>query len=417
MDSNQAESLALVVDVLVTWIGAVALARYTWVLDGTVARSPLERRARFLLGAMAMLLFVRGFSWLVPESRVLALLTFLPVSLLPVAMTVFAEGLVRRHAPRWIKWLAAASTVVAFIANLLRLVTHDPRDFSMIGFVVLGGLVVTLAALGVMLARTDRASLSRSENALIRVCAVVAVIALPLAVTDFRFDLGAPVVRMGTLGALTFCYSLLRRPQENTVTRWLADVGRLVARALLITGLIAVALRTFEGDVLVPFAVLAAALVLAFSVWDRLRRVESRGGENDLLAWLAREPPATAAHYAAELRTLPLTADAVVVEGEALARYDAANVARAFLPGSVVTSLSRLRMLRESDSPRARGADELADLLERHAATHVGLLSARPLRLLLVTSPELGGDPDVDLVLSTVVRRWPRADADSSARR
>ena len=397
--------VAYAVDVLVTWIGAAALARYVMVVGSGGERSPLERRARFLIGALAALLLVRGFSWLIDTSRALAFFTFVPAATLPLAMTVFAEGLLRRHVPVWMKLFAAGTTAVALLANLARFFVNTERWLGVISMITLSGLIASMSALGILLVRRDRDSLSKSENALIRVCIIVTVIALPLVATDFRFELGAPPVRLGTLGILLFCYTLLRQPEENVrVSRWLGDVSRLVARALLFGALFAVAVRPSGSGTVIPILVLGVALVLAFAVFDRLRDIERSTPQTLLLRWLGRERPASWQQFARELRALPLTADAEVLGGDALAPYDPASLVQAF-ESSIVHSLAHLRALRDSNRTVARPADELSDLLERHGATHVGLLSAHPVRLLVATAPELAGMRDVELALAAVVRR------------
>lgn len=408
MQADAGRDLAFVVDVLVTWTGAVALGRTALVFGRNDARSTLETRARALLVMLALALLIRGFSWLAPASALLAFLAFVPISLLPLAMTLFVEGLLRRHAPLWMKWLAAATTTIAFLANGARLIDSSPRAAFGVGLVMLGALVVSMAALGFVLVRADRSGLSRSEIALIRICGTVAALGVALAVTDFRFDLGWPSVRMGTLGALLFCYSLLRRPEENTKLRgWILDFSRLVGRALLATAALAVALQTLRRETLVPLSILAVAVVFSFAIADRLRGVEGKIAFLDLLEWLAREPASSREAFVAELKTLPLTADATVVDEAALASYDRDAIARAFPPTSAVLSLARLRALREEASHGARGADDLTDLLENRGATHVGLLSVSPTSLLVVTVPDLGGR-DVELALAAVTRRWPR---------
>jgi hypothetical protein len=400
--------LAFVVDVLVTWISAATLARCALVLGRNEARSTLEKRTQLLLGTLALGFFTRGFSWLAPASAVLAFLAFMPIAFLPLAMTLFVEGLLRRHVPLGVKWLTAAATVIAFLADCLRLVEPSNRAASVIGFVMLVALLITLAALGLVLARANRSELSRSELGLIRICSIIAPFGLAFAITDFRHDLGWPQVRMGSLGALVFCYSLIRLPRENAQpSEWIRDLARMVVRALAACAFLAFALQTLRPAVLFPLSVLAIAIIFSMAVLDRLRDVEGRTGYLDLLEWLAREPTATREAFVAELKTLPLTADAVVVDEAALAPYDRDVIARVFRPASTVLSLARLRALREGTSPVARGADDLTDLLESRGATHVGLLCASPTSLLVVTVPDLGGR-DIELALSAVTRRWPR---------
>ena len=399
--------LALTVDVLVTWIGAAALGRCAFVLSRSTARSTLERRARFLMGTLAAMFLLRGFSWLRPGSAGLGYLVSVPNSLLPLAMTLFVEGLLRRHVPRWMKWVATSATVIAFMVNVVPLIDGSERTGALVRFTMLGVLLVTLVSLAVVLARTDRSKLSRSEHALIRICVLVAALAVPLAATDFRAAISWLTVRMGTLGALVLCYSILGRPQNAALTVWLRDVSRLVFRALLVSVLLAVALQTLRAADLVPLSVLAIAVVFALGVWDRLRNLDATSGDGELLEWLAREPPASRDAFAVDLRALRLTADAAVVGDDALATYDYDAIVRAFPPGVVVQSLGRLRALQEGETQTARGADDLSDLLEKRGATHVGLLSSAPLFLLVITVPDLGSR-DIELAFSAVVRRWPR---------
>jgi hypothetical protein len=417
VDLLAAETPAESVDVLVTWVGAVMLLRYRIALGRRRERSALERRTGFLISAMALLLLLRGFSWLQPDVRWLGIAMILPATLLPLAMTLFAEGLLRRHVPRWTKWLAVALTTVAATTAILLGIIHTSDTRA--SHVLLVALLTMMGVLGVLLARRDKTSLSRSENGLVRACLLVTLISLPLVATDFRFDTGWPMSRLGTLGALLFCYTLLRRPQEHARLIWWArDVGGLLLRAALVCVLLLVALRTAPRELLWPLFVLATALVLAVAIADRLAQSNASRTEAALLRWLARPPATTLRGFVRELHHLPLTADALVIPEEDLAMYDRAALCAALATGRPVHSLARLREERaarsEARAEAARGADQLTDLLERTEMTHVALLTARPLRLLLANIPELPGAADAELALGAVVRHGQLAVGSSS---
>jgi hypothetical protein len=313
----------------------------------------------------------------------------------------------RRHVPRWVKWLAVTATSVAAATVVLLGVirTSDARANQML----LIALVVTMGVLGTMLVRRDRTSLSRSENGLIRSLILVTLIALPLVATDFRFEIGWPYSRLGTIGALLFCYTLLRAPQEHAhLAWWMRDAGRLLLRAGIVCLLLLVAVRSAPHGLLAPLGVLATALVFAIAIAERLTHRNVTRTEAALLRWLAR-PPASSLHgFVRELHHLPLTADALVVENGDLDMYDAAALRAALGTGKPVHSLARLREERLVRSERrveaARGADQLTDLLERTEMTHVALLTSAPLRLLLANIPELPGAADAELALGAVVR-------------
>jgi hypothetical protein len=401
--------VALVVDILVTWVGAAALSRYAWALSVHSARGLLESRARLLIGMLAAMLFIRGFAWLAPNHRWLDFLVFLPVSLLPIAMTLFAEALLRRHAPLWIKTVATSLCAAAFVANCARLGTHTADGFSGIDAVLLGAVLITMLALAWLFVRRDRASLSASENALVRVCALLAAVGLPLVVTDFRTTIGMPPVRLGTLGALLLCYSLVRTPEDSTRLRdWFRDIARLLVKAVVACVLLVLALGTANATFILPLSVLAVALLLAFSILDRLRDATVSTTRNDLLRWLGQATPHSASAFAAELAALPLTSDAILLEGADLAPYDSDGLVKTF-SRRVVYSLAELRRMRDADANGARAADELTDMLERRGATHVALVSRSPARLLVVTLPELGYADDTALALTAVARRAERA--------
>jgi uncharacterized membrane protein YjjB (DUF3815 family) len=407
LDLLAAETPAESVDVLVTWVGAATLLRYRVALGRRRERSALERRTGFLISCMALLLLVRGFSWLNPDVRWLGIAMLLPATLLPLAMTLFTEGLLRRHVPRWTKWLAVGLTATAATTTIVLGVAHTSD--ARVTYVLLAALLTMMGVLGVLLARRDKGSLSRSENGLVRACLLVTLISLPLVATDFRFDIGWPMSRLGTLGALLFCYTLLRQPQEHArVIWWARDVGRLLLRAAVVCLLLLVALRTAPRELLVPLFVLATALVIAVAIADRLAQSNVSRTEAALLRWLAR-PPATTLHgFVRELHHLPLTADALIIEQQDLAMYDRAALCAALATGRPVHSLARLREERavqsEGRAEAARGADQLTDLLERAEMTHVALLTTQPLRLLLANIPELPGAADAELALGAVVR-------------
>ena len=395
------------VDVLVTWVGAATLIRYRIALGRRRERSALERRTGFLISALALLLLLRGFAWLKGDDPLLGAAMLLPATMLPLAMTLFVEGLLRRHVSRWIKWLAVALTMTAATTTIvLRAMSGtDPRP----NYVLLASLLIMMSVLGVTLARRDRASLSRSENGLVRACLIVTLFSLPLVATDFRFDTDWTTPRLGTIGALLFCYTLLRRPQEHARLAWWArDVGRLLLRAGVVCLLLLVALRTAPREVLAPLFALATALVFAVAIVDRLNQANTSRTEVALLRWLAR-PPASSLHgFVRELHHLPLTSDALVIGENDLAPYDHDSLRAALGTGKPVHSLIRLREERAVRTERravaARGADQLTDLLERTEMSHVGLLSSHPLRLLLANIPELPGAADAELALGAVLR-------------
>jgi hypothetical protein len=414
LDALTANTPSESVDVLVTWVGAATLIRYLIVIGRRRERSPLERRASFLVGVLAALCLIRGFSWLRPDARWLGVLMLVPGTLIPLAMTLFAEGLLRRHLSAWIKRLAVALTLVALLTDLVSGLLGAEDVVASYTLVI--AQLVMMVVLGLALARRDRASLSRAENGLVQSCLFVTLLGIPLAATDYRFLLGYPPARLGTLAILLFCYTLVRRPDEHVgLGRWGRDLARLLLRAALVCVVILLALRNAPRELLFPQFVLATAVVVAFSIDDRLAHVNARRNGAALLRWLARPPATTRQEFSRELHHLPLTADALLLDEADLGQYDHDALRAAFGSGRPVRSLAQLRadraMPRGGDRRQAlvaRGADELTDLLERSDMTHVALIAARPLQLLLANVPALPGAEDAEIALAAVVRRAPQ---------
>ena len=403
------------VDVLVTWIGGVTLVRYRLAIGHGRTAGPLERRARVLVSVVAILLIVRGFSWLWPDTSWLGTFIQLPATLLPFAMTLFAEGLLRRHVPLWIKVLSVAATLAA-LATVLGAALIGAQDSATASYMLLASLLAVMTALFIEMARRDVTSLSRAENAIVRAMLVVAIISVPLITTDFRFVFGWPPARLGTLAALLFCYTLLRRPDERGfLRRWSRALLRLVLRAALVCALLLVALRTAPRDLLFPLFVLATALVLALAVNDRLGAAAARGSDRSLLRWLARPPAESLTAFMRELRHLPLTADAIVMDAQELTAYHVPAILAAFTSATLVRARVDLRNETRASTARSLGADELSDLLERNGMSHVALLSETPLRLLLANIPELPGAADSETALAAIVRHGRMALLDDGA--
>lgn len=400
------------IDVMITWTAGVTLARYTYTLSQR-HKSALESRTLFLATVLTVTLIARGFSWLVPDSVLLSIAAAVPASFLPLAATIFVEGLLRRHVPLFLKVIAVAATGVSLTGAVLGGATPEQGHASLFAQLFLAPYAVTLLGLGLVLVTRNRKTLAANENSLITVCMTATVMSVPLIATDFPYDIGWPFARMGSLAALVLCYTLLRTPSENrSVSRWMRDLTLLIIKALLATLLLRLLLPSIELVFFADFAVLAFALVISYAIWDRLRDLTGPNRITELLRWMATDTPTSLKQFDRQLHHLSLTSDSQITEAEDLAQYDAAAIRDAIDSSRGVLSLAQLRDVRDSSNSSdavARGADQLADLLERKGVTHVGLLSEKPLKLLLATLPELPGADDSELALAAVIRRGQAA--------
>lgn len=407
-----ADDLALRSDVVVTWLGTFGAVLFLRAARRTPSGAALQARAQFLLGVLAVMLFIRGFAWMAPDADWLGVVFHVPATLQPLALSVFVEGLLRRHLTVGLKRLIAGITVVAFVGNIVTGIIGDgrPRVIFSIGFLLL--LMVTLAALGIALLRRDRSTLSSSENALIRDIIVLATVGVGLAATDFRDVLGILPVRAGTLAVLLLAFVLLSQPAGDSARRVLAAAARLVLWGIAGATVITFVLGTRSAEGVLATIVVSVALVLLVGIANRSRELAHGADIDWLLRWLGRPAPATLVEWERTLRELPLTADAILVNEHDLDAYHLEAMRRIAEQAGPVIPRAALRSAAHGGTPQdAIAADEFADLLERNEASHVGVLSVRPLRLLLVTLPEVPGSRGADVALGAIMRHGASAAA------
>ena len=390
-------------DLLVNGFGAAGTVSYLVHQAGNRTRSDLENRALFLLATLGAMLVVREFSWIAARHvGLLDTLELIPATLQPLAMTMFAEGLLRRHLPIAMKVFVFGLTLFFVPVNLVgQLATHPVLG---VAFPIALFIVMLLLA-GFVIFR-DHASLSVAEN---RLCAGVITIGLlgtPLALTDFRTVFNFPTVRMGALAVLALCQMLARGGEALVDDR---GVILYLLRVASMAGLATVAILTLSGEwtakQLAMILPVALALVLTFDLWERIRTQHRRSARRGFLRWLATDDSPDLASFLEAMSRCPALDDYLVVGEKEIESYDRdAILSRLRLIGHDCT-LWRLR--REAGRDRGRtqdAAEQIVDLLERYQMTQAVLLSESPPRLLLVNRPELT-DPDSLLELRLIARR------------
>lgn len=146
-------------DVAVTWIGAAGCAVYAHFLWQIRQSSSLARGALFLFMLLGLLLLIRGFFWMMPDSMALGRTVLGVATLLPVAVTIFSEHLLRRHHPLSLKLSALAVSAVFFVVNL---VADLPVNLPLL-IAFLCCFLVVLAWNGWQLIRHQHSELPRHE--------------------------------------------------------------------------------------------------------------------------------------------------------------------------------------------------------------------------------------------------------------
>jgi hypothetical protein len=380
----------LLADGVVTLAGAAGLALFGRHLRHETARGPAHGPFRFAIAVLLTVLVTRLGFWITGWT-LLDLVTFLAAALLPLAALLIVEALLRRHAPLPLKAGAVAGALALWAAALLPSVPRDLAVAALAAFQVSG-----FAALGLMVLRRDRASLSEAENAMVDRLALSFLLILPLALTDFRLGpLDAPV-RMSGIAILFLCWLAVGlrqhgagRPREILVA--LAALGA----AMLAAGLAVAAIAGLDARTTVQVVAVFAAVILLAQVHLGLRQVRRDAGSSGLLHYLATAPAGDPEVFLEGLRRVGPTARAALLSGPALGDFDA-RFAALFDADPLLSAASR------RGEPAA--AEQADWFFARFDATHAIRVGRAPLKLLAVNLPAMAQTPELEDELRLVAR-------------
>lgn len=376
---NTADAASIVLNIL-AFVGAGAFLLFH--MDER-RRSPVDARLSAVFVLLMALVGVRATRWAFEEPFLRRIEEALAAAM-PLFALFLAEGLMRRHAPDWMKRVLLFGAVGVAAVALLR-----PRSVGMEFTVVLGVLVAGgLAAVALFLYLRDRRSLSPSENAAISALGLGLLAALPFVAGDFLYAAGLSPWRAGGIALLIFVYATARLTATGVGgSAVLADLALAVFGAgVAFMTLVALVgppdLVTGGAWLLVIFA-----LVLVILIVQALRERDTAVGRQELIAALADAPAAPFDAFIDGVLASPALQRATVLEGANLADYDATALYGAFKGGPVIT----IQEARTMASP----GEPIAALMETHEATHAVLLANAPLRLLVVNMPGLSSGPDI----------------------
>lgn len=389
-------------EALVSWIGAWPTLAYLLALRRQPAPTSLEQRLMLMLACFTVLLMVRGFWWL-DLGDLFGVLTFVPATVLPLAVFLYTEGLLRRHLARWAKLVVLLGSGTFALLNLAGQL-HRHRE----AIVAFGVFIVTVQT--VLLGRLffrDRSDLSAVENRLVDGTAIAIALVVPFLLTDLLRDLGAPVARVGTVGVLVLIFALMRFGEKRG--RRTAVLKETLGALLLGLGAAGVHLAVVPATDMSSLArsfALMATIVLLLLIRQRLQASALRERGATLMRVLAKADTRSLADFLRVLDHLPLFAGYRLLRGDDLAVYEWQRVPKVFGPaGRRVVGLSRLRTRARRGTERALfHAEQLIDLMEQDRMTHACLIRERPPILLCVRVPQ-AGEERVALTVLRLVRR------------
>ena len=387
--------------VLLGLLGAVGNLLYLRFILRQPARSALDQRIIFLLLCLTGM-FVDRMLFPLVGTGLVHTLTMLPATGIPLATTLFMEGLRRRHLPLPLKVGVALGTVISVTLDIL--LVHDKREFSSFFSTF---TVITLAVIAAWLVFRPRADLSPAENRLVDAISAACALGVLFAITDFEWRPDLVPYQLGGIGTLIFVYACIRLTMDREGRRAVAlDFARAVLHALAIAASFVFFVPAAAVTAFVAVALAGFAFVLLFSIMARLRDLRVRDADgNTFDHWLLRADTASMESFIASLTDLPWAERPLVLREGALGTYDATAITRFFDTEPAVWRRAALgRVIAEADPARLDGAEQLLDLLVSHDMTHVARLDADPLVLLCLKLPDLAGQQVVTLELAVLQR-------------
>lgn len=353
----------------------------------------LARRVLFGLGVLAVLVLARVCAWNT-GFWLFRLLTLVSAALIPLAALLWAEGLLRRHAPVGMKRFVAAGVVVFVLLAPLPVAWLDPARLTAQMLFQL----VALAAIGALVLRRDKTSLSAAENRAVERIALSLVLILPLLVTDYRIEALPVPVRMGGLAILFLCWLGLTLSRATSSHRDVVQGAAVLGLCALVAGWAIGRLAGLGAVGVVQAASMALAAGLVAAIHAEGRRLLGEARRESLLRHMARGDISSSAAFLRGLQDHPLAGGAMLLGPDDLAELDLDLLQRGFAQSPV-----RARAGLEAE-PDAALREQLAFLFARFEATHLVAVGARPLRLLTLAMPQLTNTPGAETELAAVQR-------------
>lgn len=353
---------------------------------------PINRR--FLFGVrITMVLFTGRVLMILTGIEAFRILVLFAAAIIPLAVLILTEGLLRRHAPPLVKTVIGGGAALFAILSLWYSQSIDPaRLFALLGFQLLG-----FVASGWLIVTRDRASLSSNENEMIVRLGLSLILFIPLAAADFLLlQFGLPL-QFSALGVLILCWLALGLGRGHLGHRaTLVNLAVMVTAATLVGAMIGMFARMDRDGYLLTVAVIMTTLFVVAILNDAraLRLEEQSLGLLRLLATAPTDDPMT---FLRMLQEHPSVEGAVVVSEESLAGLQDEVLEQIFTAAPV---------LRKIDPPQLGVAadDHITYLFGRYAATHVMLAIPHPRVLVALSMPSLSASPSVELELQVVQR-------------
>lgn len=391
-----ADAASVALNVL-AFLGAGAYVLGQW---SARESTPVDTRLASLFALLMALVGVRAARWGFGEEGLRHIEEAL-AALVPLLSLLLAEGLLRRHAPGRFKQTVTLTSGAFAVVALVR-----PDSLAPLFAILLGAyMTMSLAAIAILLAGRDRSALAHGENDAISALFVGLIVALPLAATDFLAAADLAPIRAGGLALLVIVFAAARVTAiGGGGLGVLSELLWSTVAAALGFAVLAYVLGWPQGVEAVRVFALVASLVLVLRIVQFVREQAQARRRSSLWRAFAEAPASGVDAFLAHMLAAPELEGARLLEGAALADYDHERLRGAFERHAVISAA-------EARADPGAAQEQLDVIFATHEATHAALVSATPLRLLLVNLPRIGAGPDADVQLRVLAKLAVQADA------
>ncbi|MEM8793967.1 MAG: hypothetical protein AAGE61_00260 [Pseudomonadota bacterium] len=375
-------SIAAIAGLLILRLSIKRSSRMPWI----------AQRYSFAISVLVAMLASRVFFWTTGYAH-FVVINVIAAALIPLAMLILCEGLMRRHAHHLLK--------IGIVAGVAVFILFAPFAPLFDGPIPWQGLlafqIVSIILIGVWVIGRDRSDLTTAENRIIDRLAWSLLLIIPFAITDFRSALIDSPARLSGVAILFLCWLSLSVDRLRTNTFHILGNFALIAVSVCV----AVSAISFLADLSFTQSVQAAAIILCtgllLQVFTEARSLQREGERATLLSYIANSSPQSHIEFLTGLQDHPLVSGALILEEADLDDFGA----------GLKTHLKTKRILRAGDRTDLKEElldEELAWLFERYGATHAMLASEDPLRIVLLSLPSIANAPGAELELAVVQR-------------
>jgi hypothetical protein len=365
-------------------LAAIVVIRARASMDG------LSSRFVYALIVVALVLAMRLLSWNLHQG-IFETLTRLFAAWIPLVALTVLEGLQRRHAPPLLKYAALVGGVIfsvfAFVSGDLGFPLYFLLAFQLAGFAA----IYLLALFG------NNDGMTAQE---IRVVARIR-FALPVLVLFLASDYGVfeqfVPVRASGIAILFFCWMAIGPSSATTGRQEAGFAFGVTALLAIVLGVAATAMSQMDWAFAVQVSAMALCTGILALVLNEAMRAFAESRRDDVLkALVAADTKDVRSFMTSVAEASPLQGSTLLDE-VGLAEFDAAALRTALVQRPV---LSRRDLSLFADDV----SQQLDSLFITYDATHLIMLSARPLVLVATTLPSVGRNSAVETELALVQR-------------